>query len=77
MPGSASVSVLERSSEWNNWNYWNGWNHWNRLLLDVFKAMEGLNPQVKRKILSDNPSRFYRISSILVCPKDFIFFGIG
>ena len=43
----------------NNWNYWNGWNHWNRLLLVVFKAMEGLDPQVKRKILSDNPRRFY------------------
>src|SRR5919106_2240539 len=26
-----------------------------------FKAMEGLNPQVKRKILSDNPRRFYGI----------------
>jgi len=26
-----------------------------------FKAMEGLNPQVKRKILSDNPRRFYVI----------------
>ena len=39
----------------------NGWNHWNRLLLGVFKAMEGLNPQVKRKILSDNPRRFYGI----------------
>jgi hypothetical protein len=24
-----------------------------------FQAMEGLNPQVKRKILSDNPRRFY------------------
>ena len=29
--------------------------------LAVFKAMEGLNPQVKRKILSDNPRRFYGI----------------
>ena len=52
---------------WNSWNVWNsllswnGWNHWNRLLLGVFKAMEGLNPQVKRKILSDNPRRFYGI----------------
>jgi hypothetical protein len=26
-----------------------------------FKAMEGLNPQIKRKILSDNPRRFYGI----------------
>ena len=26
-----------------------------------FKAMEGLDPQVKRKILSDNPRRFYGI----------------
>ncbi|HEY2990841.1 MAG TPA: amidohydrolase family protein, partial [Candidatus Binatia bacterium] len=26
-----------------------------------FKAMEGLTPQVKRKILSDNPRRFYGI----------------
>ena len=26
-----------------------------------FKAMAGLNPQVKRKILSDNPRRFYGI----------------
>ena len=26
-----------------------------------FKAMEGLSPQVKRKILSDNPRRFYGI----------------
>jgi len=26
-----------------------------------FKAMEGLNPEVKRKILSDNPRRFYGI----------------
>ena len=26
-----------------------------------FKAMAGLSPQVKRKILSDNPSRFYGI----------------
>jgi hypothetical protein len=26
-----------------------------------FKAMESLNPQVKRKILSDNPRRFYGI----------------
>ena len=26
-----------------------------------FKAMEGLNAQVKRKILSDNPRRFYGI----------------
>ena len=26
-----------------------------------FKAMEGLNPQVKRKILSNNPRRFYGI----------------
>jgi predicted TIM-barrel fold metal-dependent hydrolase len=26
-----------------------------------FKAMEGLNPQVKRKILSDNPRRLYGI----------------
>jgi hypothetical protein len=26
-----------------------------------FKAMEGLNPQVKLKILSDNPRRFYGI----------------
>jgi hypothetical protein len=26
-----------------------------------FKAREGLNPQVKRKILSDNPRRFYGI----------------
>ena len=25
------------------------------------KAMEGLDPQVKRKILSDNPRRFYGI----------------
>jgi hypothetical protein len=24
-----------------------------------FKAMEGLDPHVKRKILSDNPKRFY------------------
>jgi hypothetical protein len=45
----------------NNWNYWNGWNHWNRFLSDVFKAMEGLDPQVKRKILSDNARRFYGI----------------
>jgi hypothetical protein len=29
--------------------------------LGVFKAMEGLNPQVKRKILSANPRRFYGI----------------
>jgi hypothetical protein len=35
------------------------WNHWNRLLSGVFNAMEGLTPQVKRKILSDNPRRFY------------------
>jgi hypothetical protein len=28
-------------------------------LLDVFKAMEGFDPQVKRKILSDNTRRFY------------------
>jgi len=42
----------------NNWNYWNSWNHWNRLLLGAFKAMEGLNPQVKRKVLSNNPRRF-------------------
>ena len=27
-----------------------------------FKAMEGLSPQVKRIILSDNPRRFYGIS---------------
>jgi predicted TIM-barrel fold metal-dependent hydrolase len=40
-----------------SWNYWNGWNHWNRLLSGVFKAMEGLDPQVKRKILSDNARR--------------------
>ena len=39
----------------------NGWNHWNRLFSGVFKAMEGLGPQVKRKILSDNPRRFYGI----------------
>ena len=26
-----------------------------------FKAMEGLNPRVKQKILSDNPRRFYGI----------------
>jgi hypothetical protein len=26
-----------------------------------FKAMEGLNPEVKRKILSDNPGRFYHL----------------
>jgi predicted TIM-barrel fold metal-dependent hydrolase len=26
-----------------------------------FKAIAGLNPQVKRKILSDNPRRFYGI----------------
>jgi predicted TIM-barrel fold metal-dependent hydrolase len=26
-----------------------------------FKAMEGLDPQIKRKILSDNPRRFYGI----------------
>jgi hypothetical protein len=43
----------------NYWNYWNDWNHWNGLLLDVFKAMAGLNPQVKQKIISDNPRRFY------------------
>jgi hypothetical protein len=24
----------------------------------VFKTMEGLNPQVKRKVLSNNPRRF-------------------
>jgi hypothetical protein len=29
--------------------------------LGVFKAMEGLNPQVKQKTLSDNPKRFYGI----------------
>jgi hypothetical protein len=28
------------------WNYWNSWNHWNSLLLGVFKAMAGLDPQV-------------------------------
>jgi hypothetical protein len=27
----------------------------------VFKTMEGVNPQVKQKILSDNPRRFYGI----------------
>jgi hypothetical protein len=51
-------------NDWNVWNKllsWNGWNHWTRLLLGVFKAIEGLNPQVKRKILSDNPRRFYAI----------------
>jgi len=26
-----------------------------------FKAMDGIDPQVKRKILSDNPRRFYGI----------------
>jgi hypothetical protein len=34
-----------------------------------------LDPQVKRKILYDNPRRFYRIESILACPKDIISFG--
>jgi hypothetical protein len=28
---------------------------WNRLLLDVFQAIAGLDPQVKRKFPSDNP----------------------
>jgi hypothetical protein len=28
-------------------------------LVGMFKAMEGLDPQVKCKILSDNPRRFY------------------
>jgi hypothetical protein len=31
--------------------------------------MEGLNPQVKRKILSDNPGRFYRILKHHSLPK--------
>ena len=40
-----------------------------------FKVIESLNPQVKRKILSDNPRRFYGIWSIIVCPRDIIFSG--
>jgi hypothetical protein len=40
---------------------WNGWNHWNRLFFGVFKAMEGLDSQINRKILSDNHRRFYGI----------------
>jgi hypothetical protein len=38
-----------------------------------FKAMEGLNPQVKRKILSDNPRRWDLKHHRL--PKEFILFG--
>jgi hypothetical protein len=38
-------------------------NHWNRLFLGVFKAMERLDPQVKRKIFSDNPRRFHGIEA--------------
>jgi hypothetical protein len=64
------IGVLRTENDWNYWNgrnvwnrllSWNGWNHWNWLLSTVFQAMEGLNPQAKRKILSDNPRRFYGI----------------
>jgi hypothetical protein len=65
--GTKSLSECFRAGEIfsprNNWNYWNGWNHWNRLLSGVFQAMNGLDRQLKRKFLSDNPRRFYGIEA--------------